>query len=63
MVEIGGFFRPSDGVLPGGEFIWRPAGAWDIAAEYRYFSRKIDSDTFFNEVSYHIPFVSITRFW
>lgn len=47
----------------GAQLIWRPARAWDVALGYTYFSRKIESDTFYNKVDYNIPFLSISRFW
>jgi hypothetical protein len=47
----------------GAEFIWRPARAWDIALGYKYFSRKIETDIFYNKVNYNIPYLSFARFW
>jgi hypothetical protein len=47
----------------GSQVVWRPARAWDVALGYRYFSRQIDTDAFYNKVNYNIPFLSIERFW
>ncbi len=46
-----------------GVLIWRPARAWDLSLGYEYFSRKIETDTFYNKVNYHIPFAAISRYW
>ena len=47
----------------GAAAVWRPARAWDIALGYKYFSRQINTDAFFNKVNYNVPFLSIERFW
>ena len=47
----------------GAAVIWRPAHAWDVAFGYRYFTRQIETDAFFNKVNYNIPFLAIERFW
>jgi len=47
----------------GAAAVWRPARAWDIALGYKYFSRQIGTDTFYNKVNYHIPFLAVERFW
>ncbi len=63
-VSAGGMTITGDWILDnGGKLVWRPSYAWDIALGYKYFSRKIESDTFYNKVNYNIPFVSISRFW
>ena len=62
--NAGGMTISDDWILDtGGRLIWRPTRAWDVAMGYKYFSRKIESDTFYNKVNYNIPFVSISRFW
>ena len=62
--NISGMTLDDDWLLnAGGEVIWRPARAWDVALGYDYFSRKIESDTLYNEVDYNIPYLSISRFW
>ena len=43
----------------GAAAVWRPARHWDISLGYKYFTRQITTDTFFNKVNYHIPFLSI----
>lgn len=59
-----GMVLSSDWLLDlGAELFWRPSRAWDIALGYTYFSRKIESDTFYNKVNYNIPHLSISRFW
>jgi hypothetical protein len=63
-VNIAGMTIADDWILDaGGEVTWRPARAWDVALGYKYFSRKIETDTFYNKVNYNIPYLSITRFW
>ena len=47
----------------GGAVVWRPIRAWDLALGYTYFSRKIETETFYNKVNYNIPYLSISRFW
>ena len=47
----------------GASFIWKPVRDWDMALNYKYFTWQIDSDTFYNKVNYHIPYLSISRYW
>jgi hypothetical protein len=62
--HLGGMTIGSDWILDtGADIIWRPARDWDLTLGYKYFSRKIDTDTFYNKVSYHVPFLGVTRFW
>jgi len=64
VVDIAGMTIGNDWILDtGGTVIWRPSRAWDVAFGYTYLSRKIDTDTFYNDVQYSIPYLSITRFW
>ncbi len=34
-----------------------------LALGYSYFSRKLESETFYNKVNYNIPYLSISRYW
>ena len=62
--QVGGFTLGDEWILDaGGELVWRPVRAWDLALGYNYFSRKIDTETFYNTVRYDVPYLSITRFW
>lgn len=65
-LEIGGegMVLSDEWILDMGvSFIWKPVRAWDLSLGYEYFSRQIDTDVFYNKVSYHTPFISITRYW
>ncbi len=42
---------------------YQASRAWDFALGYTYFTRKITTDTLFNEVRYSVPTLSVTRFW
>jgi len=62
--RAGGMTLADDWILDlGGEIVWRPARAWDVALGYVYFSRKIESDTFYNKVNYDVPYLAFKRFW
>ena len=47
----------------GGELTWHAARAWDASLGYFWFTRRIDSDTFYNETRYNVPYLGITRYW
>ena len=42
---------------------WRASRAWDFGLGYTYFTRKIETDTFFNKVRYNVPGFGVTRYW
>jgi len=42
---------------------WRVARAWDFSIGYMYFTRQIETDTFYNKVRYSIPGFAMTRYW
>jgi hypothetical protein len=45
------------------QFTWRAARAWDFTLGYAYFTRQLDSKTYYNKVRYSIPFATVTRYW